>query len=206
MALCLDLQQVFVDHMWLAQWSSAQRQRAVSDQSRTPFRRSSCCRDRGHHRCRCAAAKSTDRDRHRAGHAVAPFCAAVARFYGWPLCHGPMIRSSGAGIETMKTTGPMIRTAAAPDDYEPFPIGPQNLRVTNVTNTSISVRWDRPFPGASESYAVNLFPSGLAPRTQCSTTAGTANTKRASTTSNRGRTMSCGSPMKAPSRRRRGCQ
>ena len=62
-----------------------------------------------------------------------------------------------AGIETMKTTGPMIRTAAAPDDYEPFPIGPQNLRVTNVTNTSISVRWDRPFPGASESYAVNLF-------------------------------------------------
>ena len=62
-----------------------------------------------------------------------------------------------AGIETMKTTGPMIRTAAAPHDYEPFPIGPQNLRVTNVTNTSISVRWDRPFAGASEGYGVWLF-------------------------------------------------
>ena len=62
-----------------------------------------------------------------------------------------------AGIETMETRGPTIRTAAAPHDYEPFPIGPQNLRVTNVTNTSISVRWDRPFAGASEGYGVWLF-------------------------------------------------
>ena len=62
-----------------------------------------------------------------------------------------------AGIETMETRGPTIRTAAAPHDYEPFPIGPQNLRVTNVTNTSISVRWDRPFAGASEGYGVNVI-------------------------------------------------
>ena len=62
-----------------------------------------------------------------------------------------------AGFETMETPGPKVRTAEAPADYRALPIGPQNVRVTEVTSNSISVRWDRPYPGASERYSVYLF-------------------------------------------------
>ncbi|MDE2988919.1 MAG: fibronectin type III domain-containing protein [Chloroflexota bacterium] len=59
--------------------------------------------------------------------------------------------------ESMDTEGVSIRTMPPPADYAPLRTGPQNLRLTKVTPSSISVRWDPPYLGASAEYAVYLF-------------------------------------------------
>ena len=49
-----------------------------------------------------------------------------------------------------------VRTQEAPENWQPLPSGPQNLRAT-AGHRWITVQWDPPFVGAEPSYLVQIF-------------------------------------------------
>ena len=69
--------------------------------------------------------------------------------------------SAGDGIDAQRAYRVVAaRTVAAPEDWEPPPRGPNNLRAT-ATHDSITVFWDPPFPDAEPGWAVMVFaPNG----------------------------------------------